>query len=1132
MPRWKRGIRFAALIVVLRCAPALASESALSVRELSCEYRAYALGIDTRRPRFSWVLDSSARGEEQSAYHILVASGEETLRSHAGDKWDSGKVLSTDSVHIPYEGRTLSSRERCYWKVRVWDRAGRPSAWSDAAAFEMGLLAPEDWRAQWIGAGPGETYTGGAPKAADPASGSALDLRGSRGSIRIRHHLSLKPSPAMTITAWMRLARYTPQWQCVIRKGDGARGRWLLAIGDADSTGGIHAGFVVDGTYYERCGAVEPALLADGEWHLAAAAYDGSHIRIYFDGAQVGSWPVAGSLSTAGTADVYVGSYRGESEFLDGAIDDLRVYGRALAAEEIAGMFRSGEASDARLAAWWRFDGDLRDSSPNANHGRYRGGSGPSSPLLRKEFLLPRPVASARAYVCGLGWNELYLNGRRIGDAVLDPETTDYDKRMFYVVHDVTSRLRAGRNAVAVMLGNGWFCPAYGAAPVLLLQLEVRLTDGTRVLVQSDGSWKTAGGPILENSIPAGEVYDARREQPGWTEPGFDDAGWSRAERRTSPGGVLMPQMLPPIEVNESLSAVAMSHPAPGVYVYDLGTLFAGWVRVHLRGPAGTRVTLKYAPLLRPDGLLKELPQGRSRDVYVLRGDAEGEDYEPRFTFHPVRYVQVENCPEPLERDDVIGRMAYNAVDMSGGFECANSLLNRIHAIVRQTIKNELYGIQMDCINAEHWGWLEPGSTPGTLYPRIYMPLFWTKYLDDARFAQHADGVIPDVIPCYPIKNRTTGDPAWAGNYPMAVWYLYQYYEDRRLLEEHYPSMRRWVENLRARAEGHILRYGYYGDHMLPGPAPGEESWMSEETPFPLIRTAFYYNNAKITSQIAGLLGYADDASRYGELADAIRRAFHETWFDAATNRYASGSQTSQLLPLAMGIVPAERENRVVENVVDDIVEVHEGHHHTGNIGTTALVQALTKGGHGDVLYRLVNRVDYPGWGYMLAQGATTVWESWGGRSTNDDRLSMAMFTTIDRFFYNDLAGIRGPEYFSTASMTPGFKAVRIEPFVPEGLEHARAWHRTVRGIVSSGWHRGEGRFLLRARIPVNSAARIRIPKLGLRNVRVAEGERTVWEDGAFLPGVAGVAGGGETAAHVEFQVGSGLYEFRLTGEP
>jgi len=883
--------------------------------QLTCEYAVNPLGVDVTQPRFGWVLESDQRGQAQSAYQVRVASSEEKLQGGIGDKWDSGKVSSDASVNVPYEGSSLVSGEKCWWQVRVWDRDGAPSAWSEPATFEMGLLNESDWEGEWIGA-------------------------------------------------------------------------------------------------------------------------------------------------------------------------------------------------DASISA----------------------------PLLRKEFEVSKEVKQARVYVSGLGWYELYLNGQKVGDHVLDPATTDYAKRVLYVTYDVTSLLSEGLNAVGVMLGNGWFSEPgwehqYGDSPRLLVQLNVEYADGSRMSVVTDGTWKVSSGPIVSNDLYNGETYDARLEKPGWDQAGYDDGDWSLAEKKVSPGGALRSQIMPPIKVNRTLKPVKLTNPQPGVYVYDIGQLFGGWARLRVKGERGTQVTIKYSARIFEDtGLLdkRRHKSGNETDYYTLKGDPEGETYEPRFTYHPVRYVQIEGYPGEPTIDDLEGRVVYSSVDMTGDFHCSNPVLNRVHQNVVWTLTNGLFGIPLDCLHREHWGWTDPATIASSLYPRIYMPLFWTKWLDDIKDAQLENGAVPDFAPNY--RQREEPDAAWGGNYPLLVWYLYQYYGDRRLLEEHYAGMKRWTDYLTSIADNHLIKDGHYGDHMLPGEAPGKEEFVSTETPPSLVWTGYYYRDASIISQAARLLGRTDDATQYARLADQIKDAFNTEWFDPDTSQYATGSQTANLFPLVLGIVPKANEQAVVDNIVKDIVEVHNGHLHTGNTGTTCLIDALAEYGQGDLMYQIASQPTYPGWGYMVEQGATTIWESWSLLSTVGDSESMIMWASIDEFFYNDLAGIKGPDYHGPRYMAPGFREIHIEPQVVGDLECAGGLIKTVRGTVAVDWKRGERSLEMSVTIPVNSTAKVCVPKIGLADVTVAEGGQPVWQNGEFAHGVAGITAGRETDKYIELEVGSGAYAFQLIG--
>ena len=766
------------------------------------------------------------------------------------------------------------------------------------------------------------------------------------------------------------------------------------------------------------------------------------------------------------------------------------------------------------------------------------------SPLLRKTFDVAGPVRRARLYAAGLGWSEYYLNGKRIGDHVLDPAATDYDKRILYVVHDVTDLLHTGPNVLGAMLGNGFFSepprPGYGDRPCLLLELVIESADGSVQRIVSDESWRVSTGPIVQNDIYFGEVYDARLEKTGWLEPGYDDAAWTAAGVRKSPGGRLEAQTIEPIKVNRVVRPVKVTSPKPGAYVFDFGQLFGGWVRLKAKGPAGTKIALRYATQLTTSGLAdkrRHAGGNGATDVCILKGDPAGERYEPRFTYHPVQYLQIEGYSGTPTLEDIEGCMVYSSVDMTGDFQCSNALLNKVHRACVRTFTNGLYGFPLDCLYREHWGWLDPATDASMLFARQYMPQFWTKWLRDVQCAQHRDGVIPDVVPAYPLKGRTTGDPAWAGNYPLVVWYVYQSTGDRRLLEENYAAMKRWVDHLTTVADKthRIEKGGYYNDHMLPGDAPGKEEFLSTETPAPLLWTGYYYNDAWIVARAAKILGRKDDAASYGRLAGAIRNGLNQKWLNAAASRYASGSQTANAFALALDIVPEANRDGVLRSLTTDIVNKRRGHLHTGNIGTTAVVDALPGLGRADVLYRVATATDYPGWGYMISKGAATIWEAWGGVqegfvAQNSGEESMIMWASIQEFFYNDLAGIDGPDYYGTRPFAPGYREIRIRPRVVGDLSGASASIRTVRGNVATEWKRKGDSLGLKATVPVNARAKVGVPKAGMRDVTVEENGKVVWKNGVYVGGVDGVVSGIEDAEYVTFDVGSGSYRFVLRG--
>ena len=897
--------------------------------KLTCEYAVDPLGIDTREPRFGWRLESEARGQMQTAYRILVASNAEKLDQNLGDKWDSGKVESNQSVNIPYEGQALASAEKCCWKVCVWDQANKES-WSEDATFEMGLLGEDDWTGKWIGA---------------PADGS--------------------------------------------------------------------------------------------------------------------------------------------------------------------------------------------------------------SPLLRKEFEVPRAITKARLYISGIGWSESYINGKKISDRVLDPAASEYGKSAYYVVHDVTQALKSGNNAIGIWLANGWFSEPdsdgpgddkiwefssrYGDSPRAMVKLSIELADGETLDVVSDAGWRTAASCITQNDFYHGERYDARLEQPGWAEPDFDDTDWQPATLKDAPGGRLRSQLMPPIRVVQTRKPISITEPSPGVYVCSFDQLFGGWVRVRVKGAAGQEVAIQYSECIHADTGLIDKSQHeapKATDYYTPRGDDETELYEPRFTYHPVRFVQIEGLAGELTIDDVDGCVVHTDEDMSGDFECGNELLNKIHQNVTWTLTNGLYGMPLDCLYREHWAWTDPASITGTLYPRKYMPRFWTKWLRDIADSQRPDGSVPVLCPDY--KWTDWWDPAWGGNYPQLVWFLYQYYDDIRLLEEHYDGIKRTVDHMLSVSEDLLIVKGFWGDHMLPGAHPGEEEFVSSETPRALVWSGYFYRGALAVSQAAQDLGKPEDAAQYAELADKIQDAFNAKWLDGDRGIYDEGSQTSQAFPLALGMVPEQQQQSVVDCLIKNITDDHHNHHHTGNTGTTCLMDCLTALGHGEIMWKIVTNTTYPGWGYMIEHGATTIWEGWSIANTAESDAggaeSMIMWATIDQFFYNDLAGIRVPGYYGPQQVVPGFKHITIAPFIPAELDHARASMRTARGMISSSWQRTGDGLTLDVTIPVNCTATISVPKLGLKNVSITEGDTTAWKNGAPADAVDGISSAAETDDNVTFEVGSGSYSFALSG--
>jgi len=546
---------------------------------------------------------------------------------------------------------------------------------------------------------------------------------------------------------------------------------------------------------------------------------------------------------------------------------------------------------------------------------------------LRKEFPLDGRVKRARAFVCGLGYHELRVNGRKAGGHVLDPGWTTYDKRVLYVTYDVTNALRQGPNAVGVVLGNG----KYGSR-ALLVQINIELEGGTRTSLVSDASWKAANGPILEDSVYNGETYDARLETPGWDRPGFDDKAWGPVEAVKAPAGVLSAQMMPAIQVVDTVLPVKMTSPQPGVYVFDMGQNFSGWARLRVKGPRGTDVRMRFVELVYDNGMInrENLRAARAEDHYILKGEGE-ETWEPRFTYHGFRYVELSGFPGTPMPDSIRGRVAHSAVRPIGSFVASKDILNRLQRIITWGQKTNLHSIPTDCDQRdERMGWM--GDAQGTAEEAMMnfdMAAFYTNFVRDIRDVQDDKGRLSDTVPH--IWGGEKADPAWATAYPLLCWYMYQYYGDTRVLEEQYDGLRKYVEFLRSQAENGLVKFSSYGDWVAVEKCPGA-----------IVSSFYYYYDVKILADAARILGKGQDAALYDRLAGDIRAAFNREYYDPKTGDYADGTQTANTLPLFLGIA-TEKEGDAWGRLFDDIVYKHNSHLTTGIIGTKYIMELLTR---------------------------------------------------------------------------------------------------------------------------------------------------------------------------------------------
>lgn len=751
---------------------------------------------------------------------------------------------------------------------------------------------------------------------------------------------------------------------------------------------------------------------------------------------------------------------------------------------------------------------------------------------LRAEFTVSKPVARARAYVCGLGWYELRINGAKVGDRVLDPAQTDYRHVGLYSTYDLAPYVSSAKGrsyplafAVGIVVGNGRHIRSYGFdSPKAILQLQIDYEDGSADSFSTDTKWKVSYGPLKENGLYYGERLDATAEMAGWDQPGYEDSSWESA--CVVPGPPLSAQMMEPIRVVETLAPVKWSKLRSGEIVYDFGQNFAGWVRIVVRGSKGTEVRLRHAELLHEDGSLNFSPNqnAEATDVYILCGNGS-ETYEPRFTYHGFRYLELTGKPEIPSVISVAGCVVHSDVERAGRFSCSHELVNKIHRNILWGQRSNLMSIPTDCSQRdERQGWLGDAhlAAEESMF-NFGMAAFYTKFLADIQHAQRPDGSLPDTVPAY-LGRLYPADPAWSAAYVTIAWLMYQFYGDTRILERHYESMEKYVTFLRDHSENLLLtKLGKYGDWCPPG------SIAPKRTPVELTSTWYFCHDTHLLSRIAGVLGREESQRRLETLASRIRSSFNDAFLkdgEYAVNRFApvdrSSGQTSNALPLYLDMVPKELKSRVADRLLHSVVNEQDYHLDTGILGTRYLLDVLSDLGYTDVAFRVATQRTYPGWGYMVIEGATTLWERWekicGGGMNSHNHI---MLGSVDAWFYRVLAGI--------SAGSPGWKTIIFKPPRVNGLDSAEAAVRTVLGPASISWNTTDSGCELDVTVPIGASGTVYVPFLPVNQSVLVDGIRKWSGSTAVEDGGGDVVAHGREGQYVVFSIGSGKYRFQST---
>jgi alpha-L-rhamnosidase len=755
--------------------------------------------------------------------------------------------------------------------------------------------------------------------------------------------------------------------------------------------------------------------------------------------------------------------------------------------------------------------------------------------LLRHEFSVKPRLKRALVNICGLGQYELTLNGKKIGRDFLSPGWTKYNQTCLYDTHDVTANLRSGKNAVGIQLGNGMynvlgggrftkFKGSFGPQKAIA-QIRLEYADGSVEIIGTDRNWRVAPGPITFSSIYGGEDFDARRVQPGWDKIDFNDSHWQPAQVTAGPGGKLrgLSCAAPPIRKFEIHRPIATHTLTNGDIVFDLGQNAAHVPRISVTGPPGSKIRLIPSELLDAEGAANQASMGAGHRGSIwceyTKATAGVETWSPKFFYVGCRYVQVHLTPAPAGGalpgvKSLAGIVIQSSSEPVGEFECSNPLFNRIRNLVRWAQRSNMVSLLTDCPHRERLGWLEEDHLNGpALRYEFDLAQLFTKTLNDIADSQLTNGLVPTTAPEYTVF-KTAGDtnhlrnafgdsPEWSSSFIIVPWQQYQFAGDLHLFRAHYDAMKNYLSYLGTRADHDLVDYGL-GDWYDLGPKkPG----VSQLTPVALTATAFYYQDADIMAHAAALLGRDDDARQFSSLAENIRRAFNEKFFDAANRTYATGSQCANAIPLVMGLCEPTNRAAVVEAIVRD-VRSHGNALTAGDVGYRYLLRALAGAGRSDVIFEINDQADKPGYGMQLAEGKTSLTEAWDGGSSQNH----FMLGQIQEWFYHDLAGIQN------APGSAGFKNIIIDPQRVGDVTWVKASYHSIRGKIVSAWKRDGGKFSLQVAIPPNTTATVFLP---------AKSANDVTEHGrpaAKIPGVQFLRLENNRAV---FAVPSGEYDFQ-----
>lgn len=996
------------LLTALWCALSSAGQSSVAVTNLLVNHRVNPLGIDDPHPRFSWQLLSSKRNVVQKAYEISIQKdGHEIWNGHA---------QSDQSLYIRYAGPQLKSEQRYLWKVRIIDQNGQRTAWSRPAFFETGFFDSPLSQAVWIG----KDLNPAPPH--QPAVGQWIGID-SAGQNMVYFKKEFEVANKKVVSAIYKSCSN----DCELIRLNGQR------------VGTIPFWQPMRGLQYHLYNFTDSIRPGKNEL-MVAILLQGKEPASHFPPATQSGF---------------------EIRYEDGTTETIL-------------SDSSWQMAVSPVAGWqWDVPADLRYGAPAIFPAEKFGNIKQpfqqlQSIIVRNTYTIDKPVKKATVSVTGLGGYYLYVNGRQAGADRMAPGWTTYYKTLQYQTYDVTPLLKKGNNDIRGLLGNLWWSGDVGwrgmaqfsEGPLrMLLQMRVQFTDGSTEVVTTDKQWKASRSPITFNSIYDGESYDARLE---------DSLQWVPVDTFARGPEKLLAEQVEPIRITQSVRPVSIRERAKGVYLVDLGQNIAGVARLKVKAARGTRITLRFAEILNPDGSLKLEPlrTAKATDVYIARGTGT-EVWQPMFTYHGFQYIEVKGYPGKLTADDITGLVTHSNVGRTGIFVSSDSLLNRLHRNINWTLRANFMSVMTDCPQRdERMGWTGDGQIiAATAGFNFDMHNMFAKFMRDIRESQLPDGDVLNVNPN--AYGEGAAGPGWADALIIIPWKSYLLTGDKMILEDNYPAMQRWHLKKVSESRNDLLERGGFGDWVSVDKSPDEP-----------IGSAYYYYSTSLLSKIAATLGRPADAAYYDSIAARTAIAFNKRHLNDTLLSYTGGTQTANLLPIAFGITPENERAGVAASIVKN---VHDRNVHisTGFLGTQYILPVLSDYGYHDLAFQLSRQETYPSWGYMIRKGASSMWELWNSDQEGPGMNSRNHYAygTVDEWLYRYLGGIRYEE------SAPGFKHIVLRPQPVKGLHAASAATETPYGRLSCRWQISNGTCQVWATIPANTTADLYLPDGSVKKI-------------------------------------------------